>query len=120
MEKNPSLEANSCSRSHEILPLVWNPKFHCLVHNGSYSEPAEFSPHSKALLLQDKFLAYFPYLKNRTMLMTSSCCLSMYPSVSVHLSVYPPKFFRFMRSFCCVSVFPSYLSVSVRLCVYLS
>jgi hypothetical protein len=32
--------------------------------------------------------------------MRTPCSLSVYPSVSVHLSVYSPKFFRLMRSVC--------------------
>jgi hypothetical protein len=65
-------------------------------------------------LLPCPFLAYFPYLKNERGLMRSPCCLavcvsvrvylSVYPFVSVHLSVHPPLMFvrRIMRSPCCL------------------
>jgi hypothetical protein len=74
------------------------------------------------------FLAYFPrFDKNERRLMRSLCCLSVYPSVSVHLAVYPIYIFRLMRPtgspWCCLLILPRVfvrrLMKSVCLCVFL-
>jgi hypothetical protein len=59
--RNPSGETDSLSTGQEILNLLWNPKFHCVVDKSPYPEPFESTSHIHSLFFLHPVCCYYYY-----------------------------------------------------------
>lgn len=82
-EKNPPLDARSCSADHQISHLLWNTNFHYSVHKKS----CHFFP----VLSQINPSTPLHHVSSRSVLILSSPCTSASPKRSLFSHVLKPE-----------------------------